>query len=130
MDLAGWLRRGRVRGLLDLIDQLPPASRYWSAVALDEEVAEALLDEEARRADDGGDSAAAWTPPLEQWNLTAQMLGVVINEIKALRQTTAAAGGGRPRRERPFPAPRTARAAVEARRDEAYAADIAADFGF
>ena len=132
MDLGGWIRQGRLRGVLDLIDQLPAASRYWSAVALDEEVAEAILAEEDRRRDahGDGDTAPAWTPPLDQWDLTAQMLGALINEVKALRQATIAAAGGRARREKPFPGPRTAREAVQARRDEEYAAALAADFGF
>lgn len=132
MDLAPWLRQGRVRGLLDLIVQLPAASRYWSAVAQDDDVAAALLaEQDARRAaGDDVDAREPWAPPLEQWDLTAQQLSVLINEVKALRQTTISAAGGRARAERPFPSPRTALAAAEARRDEQYAEDIGARFGF
>lgn len=128
MDLALWLHHGRVRGILDLIDQLPRTARLWSAAAMDEELAEAQLLHEAET--DAQDEAPEWTPPLGEWNLVAQMLSVVIGELRSLRQTTISAAGGRPRQEKPFPSPRTARDTVQARLDSAYADDVAADFGF
>ena len=127
MDVAQYLGEHRYVALLDLIDQLPAASRFNEAVVNDEEFAEYLLDLEEQGGAVPGES---WAPRGAEFDLTNQLLSTVVDELKALRISGQALAGGKPKREDPMPRPRTAVERVRARRDEQAAINLAVMFGF
>lgn len=103
MDLAEWVAQGRYLGLLELIDMLPAASRMKEAIAQDEEAAEYIL---SLPEPEGG--AEPWSPAVSEWTLTNQLLASVINELRSSRMSSQAVAGQKPRKEDPYPVPRTA----------------------
>lgn len=128
MDLAKWVTDGRWTALLELIDQLPSASRYYEAISQDDETAEMLL----QLTEDNEDpkNQEPWSPRVAEYNLTNTLLVALINEIKTLRLSGQAVAGAKPKKEKPFPAPRTAFERARARREEQEAKRIAFMFGF
>lgn len=125
VDLAGWVADGRWCGLLELIDQLPSASRYHEAVSNDEEAAEAMLE----LYEDSG-AGEQWSPRVAEFDLTNSLLVTMINELKMLRLSGQAAAGIKPKKEDPFPSPRTALDRVRERLELDSAKQIAFGFGF
>lgn len=123
MDLAEWYAGGRWEGLLELIDQLPAACRLNEAIAQDEEAAEALLSMP-------GSESGEWSPRVAEFDLTNSLLVTVINELKMLRLSGQAVAGGNPKKEEPFPSPRTAMDKVRERLEMDSAKQIAYGFGF
>lgn len=77
VDLAEWVAARRWSGLLDLIYQLPDASRYK----------EAIYDDPERAAEIASwpESTEKWTPRLKDWNLTAILLRENREAILAVR---------------------------------------------
>lgn len=104
VDLAAWWKARRWVGLLDLIDQLPTASRLSAAMLDDPEVTEAMA---ARKQTD------EWSPPVSEYNLVAMLLaeirdrqGEIINAV--LSTIPVEKGKTRPKhRDKPFPRPVT-----------------------
>ncbi|MEH0058807.1 hypothetical protein QDX25_07235 [Auritidibacter ignavus] len=90
--------------MLELIDQLPPTSRYTNAVLSDPEIAEEIargqLEAETDPDHDEGPSG-----PL--WDTTQRMIADLIDEIKVVGAKVIAAGGGKPGRIRPYQRPVT-----------------------
>lgn len=122
MDLAQWVADGRWEALLELIDQLPSACRLNEAIAQDEEAAEFMLK--------AGDPTGTWSPRVAEFDLTNSLLVSLINEVKMLRQSGIAVAGGKPKKETPFPSPRTAVDKVRERLAQDEAKHIAYGFGF
>ncbi|GAA0200767.1 hypothetical protein [Glutamicibacter creatinolyticus] len=112
--------------LLELIDQLPQACRFNEAVAQDEEAAEIILDMEEQ----SDEEKEPWAPRLSEFSLTNALLVSLINEIKSLRMSGQSLAGVKPKKEEPFPGPRTALEAARLRRDIEDAIQIACLFGF
>lgn len=97
MDLAAWWRARRWRALLELIEQLPTASRFRGAVLNDPEQARMIALAREYGTDDD-DTPEPWSPPVAEYDLTAQLLREILHTV------TAAAGAKSPAY---FPAPRT-----------------------
>lgn len=127
VDLAEWVVAGRWEALLELIDQLPAACRLNEAIAQDEEAAESLLElQEAS----GGAGRAEWSPRVSEFDLTNSLLVSLINEVKTLRLSGQAMAGAKPKKEDPFPTPRTALERVRARLEMEAAKELSFAFGF
>lgn len=105
--------------LMDLITQLPDASRLTQAQLNDPEIAELILE-----AEDDLDQDTEWAPPLSEYGLTEQLLTQVVDGIAALNVTTAAAAGGKTNRPKPFPRPRTQVDIIRDQRSREVQADI------
>ena len=103
VDLARWWRARRWRALLDLIDQLPMASRFAEAVANDPEQARLIALQRQRSGDDG----AAWSPRLAEFDLHARLLRDVINGLLGVQSAVIAAAGAKPPKPEPYPVPVT-----------------------
>ena len=124
MDVAAWVRAGRWRGLLELIDGLPRSSRLREAQLNDPEYVADLLELQ-------GDDERPWAPAVSESTLVTDLLGALIGEIRALRSEAAVHGSRKqPRRVKPVPGPRTAIEAARAERAERDAASILSKFGF
>lgn len=115
--MAEWWIGGRWKGLLELIDGLPEASRFRQAMALDREVAAQVL--EARRQ---SEDLEEWAPPLSEWTtqvtLLAEIRDLLPDVVQAILSTAPRKPGTpAPRFTRaPFPRPRTALDEVEQER--------------
>jgi len=99
VDLALWFRQRRWVALLELIWQLPNASRFNEAQLNDPEYAE-IAARAQREAEISGRPAAKWTPPVREWTLEAQLLREIRESIIAVRSaqyetTYLPAGEGR-----------------------------------
>ncbi len=94
MDLADWWRRRRWVALLDLIDQLPAASRLSEAIRNDPDQAELI----AR-----SDSGEPWRPSVRDFDLNAVLLVEIRNAVGALVEVMTQGKGKLP----PIPLPRT-----------------------
>lgn len=125
MDLSEWLENGRVRALLDVIDQLPSASRLYEAMVNDP--AEAATLAKARL--NAGDSEE-WSPRVSEFDLTAHMLRELIHETRMMRAVLIQANGGKPGELKPFPAPRTEIDAAVERLEREWTEDFLGKLGF
>ena len=122
MDLADWYAAGRWVALLDLIDNLPTACRLNEAIANDPEAAAELA--AAPKSDE------PWSPRVSEFDLTATILREILHAIKALKQISAAAAGGKPGEEKPFPAPFTEIDRAIAAAERSWAEAFVGQFGF
>ncbi|SDK79062.1 hypothetical protein [Arthrobacter sp. ok362] len=122
MDLAEWYAGRRWVALLELIDNLPTACRLNEAIANDPEAAAALA--AAPRSED------PWSPRVSEFDLTATMLREILHAIKALKQVSIAAAGGKPGEEKPFPAPFTEIDRAIAAAERSWAEAFVGQFGF
>ncbi|WP_336715330.1 hypothetical protein [Arthrobacter sp. USHLN218] len=122
MDLAEWYAAGRWVALIDLIDGLPNACRLNEAIANDPETAEYIASLPKPEGE--------WAPRVSEFDLTAHLLRELIHEVKALKQVSISAAGGKPGNEKPIPGPRTAIEKAIERMEQDWAADVAEKFGF
>lgn len=127
MDLRAWLTENRVVDLLDLIDQLPAACRLNEAIAQDDEAADQLVAlTDGSKSKDG----PSWSPRVAEFDLTNMILVSLVNEVKMLRQSGVALAGGKPKKEPPFPAPKTAIDRARERQDLNLFHSFQSKFGF
>lgn len=98
--------------MLNLIDQLPQASRYHAAVANDDEHVEAIL------AATEGQPKREVAPPLAEWTQDAELLASIKDSIEVLISTTIATSGTKPPRVKPTKRPNTKYEDVRQRRME------------
>lgn len=82
MDLAEWWRARRWRALLELIDQLPTASRTREAIMNDPD--EARLIAFHREYGKPGEKDEPWAPRLSEFDLHAVLLREIAHSIAAL----------------------------------------------
>lgn len=101
MDLARWWQDRRWVGLLELIDQLPAASRFNEAILNDPEFARAAV------AHESGDGPA-WAPKISEFDLHATLLRDVVQTLQGVQVAVIASAGGKPPKVSPYPVPRTA----------------------
>lgn len=125
-DLGDWLRSERWSALVDLIDQLPSACRVNEAIAQDDEAADELV----AMLDDSESEGPDWSPRVAEFDLTNTMLAQLINEVKLLGQTIIASNGGKAKKIKPFPTPRTAIDRARERQDTDMFYRMQAKFGF
>lgn len=103
VDLARWWRGRRWVALLELIDQLPAASRLNEAIMNDPESAELI----ARAQEQVPESEREqWAPPLREYDLHAQLLRDTVQALMGVQAAIVAAAGGNPGQVT-YPAPRT-----------------------
>lgn len=127
MDLAVWWRARRWRGLLDLIDQLPAASRLNEAIHNDPEQAERIA---RARLEQDPDEAAPWSPRQAEYDLHANLLRDLIQAVAINTATTVAAAGGKARQPATYPTPVTEVDKATARLERAWAQSVLSRFGF
>lgn len=101
VDLARWWAERRWVALLELIDQLPHASRFMEAVANDPEQADAIA--EAR----SGESEQEWSPRLAEFDLHARLQRDIIQALMGVQAAVIAAAGQKPPQQKPYPVPVT-----------------------
>lgn len=101
IDLAVWWRQRRWAGLLELIDELPSASRFNEAILNDREFAEAVVAQETGEAPE-------WAPKISEFDLHALLLRDVIQSLQGVQAAVIAGAGGKPPKVAAYPAPRTA----------------------
>lgn len=94
MDLAQWLHDGRVVALLEIIDDLPAASRLHEAIASDPEQARLMAEHLATEPDMGD-----WHPRQSQFPLVAELLAAIYDVLVAANSSS----DGPP--PKPFPRP-------------------------
>lgn len=121
-DFGELWRRRRWRKLLNLIDHLPRDTYYHQAVSLDEEHAMLLAESGALDA-----VTEAWAPPMATYSPEVEMILMVVNELKSLRQTLVAVNSTTSTPEPKFlPGPKTAFDKIEAMRRERKHRDLVA----
>lgn len=117
--MARWWRDRRWVALLDLIDQLPQASRFMEAVANDPE--QAALIAEARSKDDDDEPSFL---RLSEFGLTERLLRDAVLAIRGVQAAVIASASGKPARIEPYPMPRTEIARAVERANERWAQSI------
>lgn len=122
MDLAEWYAAGRWEALLDLIDQLPTASRLNEAIVNDPDRARELALQPL--------STDPWSPRVSEFNLMATMLRHVIGELAGIQAAVIASAGGTPHQHKPFPSPITEVDRARAKLDREFAEGILRLVGF
>lgn len=132
MDLAAWWRARRWVGLLELIDQLPAASRLNEAIQNDPEQAEiiALHIEEQKQKADADAEQKPWSPRVAEYDLHANLLRDLIQATLGLRSAVIASNGGKPGQTPDYPAPITEVHKATARLERAWAQSVLSQFGF
>lgn len=132
MDLAAWWRTRRWVGLLDLIDQLPAASRLNEAIQNDPEQAEiiALHIEQQKQKAEAADEQKPWSPRVAEYDLHANLLRDLIQATLGLRAAVIASAGGKPGQTPDYPTPVTEVDKATARLERAWARTVLSQFGF
>lgn len=120
MDLARWWRDRRWVGLLDLIDQLPAASRFNEAVLNNPEQAELIANRPG--------SGEKWAPRVSEYDLHAVLQRETVQALMAVRAAVIASVGGNPGKTPEFPTPVTEVDRAVARAQEAWADRIIAAY--
>lgn len=127
VDLRLWWRERRFRALLDLIDQLPAASRLSEAIQNDPEHAELIARAREETADEDREP---WSPRVSEYDLHAHLMRDVIQAVIGVRTAVIAAAGGKPRSTPAYPAPVTEVDKATARLERAWAHGVLQQFGF
>lgn len=133
VDLRQWWRERRFRALLDLIDQLPAASRLNEAIQNDPEQAEIIarhIEEQKRKAAEAGEEQRPWSPRVAEFDLHASLLRDLIQATLGLRAAVIASAGGKPGTVPDYPAPITEVDKATARLERAWAQGVLERFGF
>lgn len=78
VDLSAWWQARRWSDLLDLVDQLPAASRTREAILNDDELAEQILDHELTKPEQ------PFRPEVRSYDLTNLLLLRLSNQVAAL----------------------------------------------
>ena len=83
VSLGHLWRTRQWRRLLNLIENLPAASKYQEAISKDEEYLRAVV-----QANGGQLPKSKSAPPLSEWTLPVSYLAILIDEIRALKAIT------------------------------------------
>jgi len=105
LNLGELWRRGAYRRLLNLVEQLPQASRFAGAVANDPEHVAAILEAT-------GDQPAETSPDMAEWTAQAELLAEIRDLTTTQIAVAVAATGGKPSAIPAARRPRTAFADV------------------
>lgn len=121
--LREWLAdRSRWGEILDLIDQLPTASRTKEALLNHPEYARAIAEAA------GEEVAAKWSPPISEWTTESAIHAAVFDRLGALLDAVSGALGDKGRSQE-FPRPVTEVDRIKARARQEAAEDLIALFG-
>lgn len=120
MDLAAWWQARRWRALLELIEQLPQASRFQEAWQNDPDQAR-LIALRREYSESGEGPPEPWAPRLADYTLTVMLLREIV-------QNTAAAAGAKKPAYIPGPRTEVDRQVELIRLEHAYS--VGARFGF
>lgn len=127
VDLRQWWRQRRFRSLLELIDQLPGASRLSEAIQNDPEQAKLIAQ---AREEQAGDESEPWSPRVANYDLHAHLLRDLIQSVLGLQAAVVASAGGKPGSTPTYPGPKTEVDRAMEVLNEAWARDLASRFGF
>lgn len=127
MDLGQWWAARRWVALLELIDQLPLASRLNEAIQNDPEQAELIA--RAREAAPQGE-AQAWSPRFAEYDLHAHLLRDVIKALLGVQAAVVAQATGKAPTVPDYPRPLTEVDRAIGRAERRWAQNILANFGF
>lgn len=133
VDLRTWWRERRFRALLELIDQLPGASRLNEAIQNDPEQAEIIalhIEEQKQKAAETDAEQAPWSPRVAEYDLHANLLRDLIQATLGLRAAVIASAGGKPGQTPDYPAPITEVDKATVRLERAWAHRVLGQFGF
>lgn len=122
MSLAEIVTQGRFTELADLLSQLPQASRFWAAMMEDPDYTEMVLDAHLSQDDEAEDEEVPkWAPAYRDYSALYQLLAQVYDAVNVVNYTVAAVQGGKPRKPKPLPSPKTGidRAKEQAARQQA-----------
>lgn len=89
--------------MLELIDQLPSASRLNEAIVNDPEAAEAIARERERVPEE---EREPWAPAVREYDLHAQLLRDTVQALMGVQAAVIASAGGKPKQVT-YPGPRT-----------------------
>lgn len=127
VDLSAWLHARRHRSLLELIEQLPDASRFNEAKQNDPEYAEMI----ARiRSENEDDETATWSPPVRNYDLTALLLREVREAVMAVYVAVVRSNGGKTSKVKEFPSPETEVDRALARIEREWTNSVLSKWGF
>lgn len=101
------ITQGRVVELIDLLSQLPKASRWWGALMDDADYAEMVAEASLYR-DDDGDDPPSFAPAFRDYTPLYQLTAQVHDAIGVLNYTTGAVQGAKMKKPKPWPIPETA----------------------
>ena len=101
-----WKQRRWVH-LLSLIDHLPPNSRFYEAYLNDPDIALKIATEQERQREQRDEEAPKWTPPQRTWSPEMELLATVYDQLQVIQATQIGAAGGKPRKPRSYPRPRS-----------------------
>lgn len=104
--MALWKQRRWVH-LLALIDQLPQNSRYYEVYLNDPEIAERIAREQEAEREGRETGGPKWSPPQRTWSPEMEMLAQVVDQLQVIQATQVGAAGGKPRKPRQHPRPRS-----------------------
>ena len=127
MDLARWWADRRWKALLEMIDELPAASRFNEAVQNDPEQAELIA---LYREQHGDDEREPWRPRVREYDLHANLLRDAVQALIGLRAAVIASAGGKPGAVPEYPTPTTEVDKAAARLEKAWAQGVLTRFGF
>lgn len=130
VDLARWWRERRFRALLDLVDQLPGASRLNEAIQNDPEQAEVIARNIDQLKQRGEGERGQWSPRVAEYDLHANLLRDLIQSVLGLRAAVIASAGGKPGSVPTYPVPVTEVDRATARLERAWAQGVLEQFGF
>lgn len=100
VDLSAWWASRRWRSLLELIEELPPASRLNEAILNDPE--------QAARIAQLPESTEEWSPKVRDYDLTATLLREIRELLVSIYYTSHLSATGKPARNvKPLPTPVT-----------------------
>lgn len=116
--------------MLELIEELPSASRFNEAIQNDPEQAELIARAREEQQQDPDYEPEPWSPRLADYDLHASLLRDVIQGILGLRAAVIASAGGKPGTVPMYPTPVTEVDKATARLERAWAQGVLSRFGF
>ena len=127
MDLSEWIESGRWRATLELVEQLPWASRFRAAMLNDPDYADMIAEAQLRQESEGSDDG----PSVAEFGSVEQRLTTLIDLMKVQVQwSQRQAGVTSPSKMKPEPRPKTLVSELIERKEQEVGLSVAEQFGF
>ena len=127
MDLSEWIESGRWRATLELVEQLPWASRFRAAMLNDPDYADMIAEAQLRQESEGSDDG----PSVAEFGSVEQRLTTLIDLMKVQVQwSQRQAGVKSPSKMKPEPRPKTLVSELIERKEQEVGLEVASQFGF